>query len=329
MTMQLLLLGFNFRTHSIAEREALSVPAETIPVLLKKMRQVPGVNGVVHLSTCHRLELYAAVEKGFDAALLAAVWAGGKTPAYVHHDEKAFHHLLRVASGLDSMVLGENEVLGQVKKAYMQALELKVSGPLLNFIFQQALRLAKQVRTETGIVRHPLSLSSIAILLIEQIFGDIEKVKALVVGKGEMGRQTADLLSKRSVGKLVVANRSVADNTTHSLDKLDLLIAESDVAVVATRSEKPLVTQSLLAPCLADREDPLLLIDLGSPRNVDPAAAEMSPVYLYNVDDLKTIAEKNLALRKGEAAVAEVMLQKAVAVFAMIGKRGTRAVRGV
>lgn len=326
--MELIVAGLNFRTHALAEREGFALSSEKISAFLKGLSRLEFVGGAVYLQTCHRLELYAGLRKGFDAERLIGFWREfflesaldpkerlvWKDPSYVYRGPAAFRHLLRVASGLDSMVVGETEILGQVREAYARSLEEKTSGPLLNFVFQQALRFAKAIRTETGISKHPVSVSTVALMLLERIFGDFESVRGLVVGLGEMGTQTAQLLMERKIAKLFLMNRTLAKAQHFCREwgafllpfgNVETVLGDIDFLVSCTTASSPLITLEKSAAPLRARKKPLVLIDLGVPRDVAPALGEFENVYLYNVDDLKTIAEENHRLREKEAALAE------------------------
>ena len=306
--MELVSLGSNFKTTSISERERWTIAPARIPDFLNGLLQIPKVEGAVYLATCNRVELYVVCQDGVHLASLFQNFS----PAYVYKGKEAFAHLLKVASGLDSLVLGEPEILGQVKQAYAFALEQKVTGPLLNFVFQRVFSVAKQIRTETGIARYPVSISSVAVMLMEQIFGDFKNLTAMVVGLGEMGLQTSELLLKRGVKKLIRANRTKVSENIVSLDHLEEILPTIDLVVTATSSETPLISKEMISKKM---ENPLVMIDLGVPRDIEPSVANLENVYLYNVDDLKTVADKNLAFRQKEAEFAEKMVEKALATF--------------
>lgn len=330
--MKLILLGFDHKTNSVAEREALAVSPSQLPLFLKSFLTIPGVAGIVFLSTCNRVELYATLRQDLPASLLMDHWKNflgseekSLQPAYIYSNERAFYTLVRVASGLNSMALGENQILGQVKQAYLKSLELKVTDSLLNFAFQQAFRVAKKIRTDTGIAKFPTSVSLIAIQMAEQIFGNFKDLTALVVGTGEVGRQTAESLSKKGVGRLLVTNRTLSSAqeiaTTLGAQafpfaQLENILPLADLVITSTTSHTPILSKKMLAQFTdLKRESPLGLIDLGVPRDIAPEVGHLPGVYLYNMDDLKSIAEKNLSLRKNEAVLAEELLTQAVACF--------------
>lgn len=321
--MDIAVLGVNFKTNSLACREEWNVPTERRDVFLKAICALRGVQGVVYLPTCHRVEVYATVTPNFSPATLENHWRDflGLKPAhrvgYFYKNREAIQHLLRVACGLDSMVLGETEVFGQVKQAYQEALQQKRTDGLLNFLFQRVFQIAKQVRTETGLSRYPISISSIGLMLLEQVFGAFGDLKALCLGLGEMGTQTAQALVKRGVRKLWLANRNEPKavewskrlgSTAQAVawSELDTLFPQVDIVIAATAAP-----QFVLSLEQMKSQAPLkVLLDLGVPRNIDPAIGKQENVFLYNVDDLQTIANKNLVNRQQEAALAEKLIRK-------------------
>lgn len=331
--MELTVLSFNYKNSSLPQREGLAVALEKIPEFLNGLLRNKKVHGAVFLSTCNRLELYAALKKGSATDILSDYWfsflgrSGEGVPASLNRKNgEAFEHLVQVSAGLDSMVLGEPQVLGQVKEAYARALELKASGALLNFAFQQAFRIAKQVRTQTGIARFPVSVSTVSLMMMEQVFGDFKEVTAMVAGLGEMGRQTAALLKDRGVQKLIIMNRTFSRAQEFAaalkaeacpLDALATVLPMADMVVACTAAPGPIVTGRMVGEAMLQRKErPMVLMDLGFPRDIEPDVANFENAYLYNVDDLKGIADKNLSQRQKEAKLAEEIIEKEIAFFA-------------
>lgn len=320
--MKLIVFGLNHETSGIAEREKWIASPSQMLSFLHGLLKIPKVRGLVYLSTCNRVEVYASVEEGFSFSEIHSK----KFPThYCYLGAQAFGHLLRVASGLNSLALGETQILGQVKQAYRNALELKTTDSLLNFAFQQAFRIAKKIRTETGITKCPTSVGTVAIQLAEQFFGCFEDRTALVVGLGTIGTQVAQLFLKRGIGKLFVANRTseVASRfaaewggESHTFDRFPEIIPLADLVVTATASERPIVNSEMFSqfPFLK-QTNPKIFIDLGSPRDMDPAIADLKNFYLYNIDDLKAVALKNVSSRRQEALLAEAMVQEAISSF--------------
>lgn len=322
--MDFLVLGLNFKTSFLAEREAWTLTPERRIPFLKSLVSERGVQGVVYLSTCNRVEIYVACEE----SQLLVEKIGAPKNSYVYHNGEAMRHLLRVACGLDSMVLGETEIFGQVKEAYLESLELKTTGPLLNFLFQKVFKIAKQVRTETGLSRYPVSVSSVGMMLLEQIFGEFKEVEVLLMGLGEMGTQMAQALVKRNVRKLWLTNRS-RDKAKEWAERLGVTAAvvsltqwretlqKVDLVITASAAPDFLISEGELSA----QKGTKVLLDLGVPRNIDPVLDELKNIFLYNVDDLKTIAQKNLANREAEARLAIAMIEKHASDFELEWKK--------
>ena len=243
-------------------------------------------------------------------------------------------HLFRVTSALDSMVVGESEILGQAKKAYESARTSGAVGPYLHRLFQRAFRVAKQVRTHTDIARGAVSVGSVAVDLAQRIFGKLSDCKVLVLGAGETSERTARALISRGVSDLRVSNRSTdravelaqaVGGRAVSFDEWTPQCREIDILITSTASETPLLTPSKLAPMLRERLDrPLFIIDIAVPRDVDPGVNEMEGVYLYDIDSLQSVAEQSLALRRQQVAAAESIIAEHVADFVDSISRGLR-----
>ncbi len=241
-------------------------------------------------------------------------------------------HLFRVASGLDSMVVGESEIFGQAKKAYESARTSGAVGPYLHRLFQRAFRVAKQVRTRTEIARGAVSVGSVAVELAQRIFGNLSECKVLVLGAGETSERTARALVSRGVIDLRVSNRSL--DRAHDLaqavgghavpfDDWAKQCREIDILLTSTASETPLLAPDILAPMLRERLDrPLFIIDIAVPRNVDPSVNKMEGVYLYDIDSIRSVAEQSLALRRQQVAAAEAIIADHVTEFVDSISRG-------
>ena len=241
-------------------------------------------------------------------------------------------HLFRVASGLDSMVVGESEIFGQAKKAYESARTSRAVGPYLHRLFQRAFRVAKQVRTHTEIARGAVSVGSVAVELAQRIFGNLSECKVLVLGAGENSERTARALVSRGVIDLRVSNRSL--DRAHDLaqavgghavpfDDWARQCGEIDILLTSTASETPLLAPDMLAPMLRERLDrPLFIIDIAVPRNVDPSVNKMEGVYLYDIDSIRSVAEQSLALRRQQIAAAEAIIADHVTEFVDSISRG-------
>ena len=297
-----------------------------------------GCNEALVLSTCNRVEVYAASEKRVSTDEIARCLVRDDTahrfapPFYRYEGEKCAQHLFRVTSGLDSMVVGETEILGQAKKAYEAARATSAAGRCLHRLFQRAFRVAKQVRTHTEITRGAVSVGSVAVDLAYKIFGDLQNCKVLVLGAGETSERTIRALVSRGVADLRVSNRSPERGEALALAVNGRAIGfeqwleqcrEVDILITSTSSEVPLLWQEKLAPMLRERIDrPLFIIDIAVPRDVAPDVNALDGVYLYDIDSLQSIAEQSLATRRAQVAAAEQIISQHVAEFDEMITRG-------
>ncbi len=316
----LFLLGVSHHTAPLAVREKLALDETRAAALAARLQQTPGVGEFALLNTCNRVEIYGVSR---DAAALAALRAGlaettGCTPAELeevfrlHQNHDVIAHLFAVASGLDSQIVGETEILGQVKGAYEVALARQWTGPVLNRVFQKTFQTAKHIRTHTAIGEGQISVASVAVDLAGKIFGDLSPVNILVVGAGDIGIKTVQAFQSRGAKAITVASRTLskaeeaaasAGGWAASLAELPEVLATADIVASSTAAPGLVLTHELIATAMKRRAArPLFLIDLALPRDIDPAAAKLPNVYLYNLDDLAEIAEDNLAHREAEVA---------------------------
>jgi glutamyl-tRNA reductase len=326
--MNIFCVGLSHHTANVETREKFAARTETECILRNA-----GCAEILLLTTCNRVEVYGAAEKRVSTDDIARCLAGEierdphkYAPAfYRYEDEKCAQHLFRVASGLDSMVVGESEILGQTKKAYESARASGAVGPYLHRLFQRAFRVAKQVRTHTEINRGLVSVGSVAVDLAQRIFGTLTGCKVLVLGAGEMSERTARALVSRGVSDLRVSNRSgehlaelvqAVGGRAIPFDQWEAQCREIDILIASTSSEVPLLNAANLEPMLSDRLDrPLFIIDIAVPRDIDPQVNEMEGVYLYDIDSLQSVAEQSLALRRQQIAAAEGIIAQHVAEF--------------
>ena len=326
--MNLFCVGLSHHTANVETRERFAGAGNTECIL-----RSAGCAETLLLTTCNRVEVYAASEQRVSTDDIARCLSRGHdkdnhqfAPAfYRYENDKCVQHLFRVASGLDSMVVGESEILGQTKQAYESARKVDAVGPFLNRLFQRAFRVAKQVRTHTDIARGSVSVGSVAVDLAQRIFGRLDDCKVLIVGAGKMSERTMRALVSRGVTDLRITNRS----TDRARELSDLVGGRSipfdewpeqcrdiDILITSTSSEMPLLQSDALAPMLRDRVDrPLFIIDIAVPRDVDPAVNEMEGVYLYDIDSLQSVSEQALALRRQQIAAAESIIAGHVAEF--------------
>jgi glutamyl-tRNA reductase len=311
-------LGASHHTAPIDVRERFSIGSEKMAELYRHLLAVPGVKEAAILSTCNRTEVYAVLNGDSDPVRVSESFCTlqaldrGELDRYGFEwrDQHAVRHLFSVASGLDSLVVGEAEILGQVKSAYGLASQHQALGPLLNRLFQKTFQAAKWVRTHTSIGRGQVSVGSVAVDLALKIFGNLENCRILVVGAGEISEKTITALKSRGATRLTVCNRT--DQKAMDLAKLyggsaipyvqfASSVADFDIVLCSTSSPTPIVTKAMLASAMKKRSyEPLFLIDLALPRDVEAKVSELENIYLYNIDDLSQIAEENLALRRAE-----------------------------
>ena len=324
--MKILVLGMNHRTAPVDVRERFAVDA-TGPVL-RKLIDRPEIAEATLISTCNRVELVVTAENP-DAAqhvlydFFARELGDGGGPSagalaeltYLREGRQAVEHVFRVASAIDSMVVGEPQILGQVKDAYREATEAGVCGPVLARLFQRAFATAKRVKNETGIAQRPVSVACVAVDLAKQIFERLDDKSGLLIGAGEMIEAALVALHDHGLGERRVANRTAANaqaladrfgGSAHALDELDRLLPDSDVVLTCVGGDAPILTRERVERSLvARRGRPLFLIDIGVPRNVDPAVHEIDSAYLYDLDDLQEVAAANEEERRRESERAE------------------------
>src|SRR5215471_7318877 len=326
--MNLVCIGLSHHTANVATREQFAGNATA-----DSITRHAGCAEVLLLTTCNRVEVYAVSEKRISTDEIARCLIAKTNrnadnyalPFYRYEDNKCVQHLFRVASGLDSMVVGESEIFGQAKKAYESARTSGAVGPYLHRLFQRAFRVAKQVRTHTEIARGAVSVGSVAVELAQRIFGNLSECAVLVLGAGETSERTARALVSRGVTDLRVSNRSI--ERAHDLaqavggravpfDNWAAQCREIDILLTSTASDTSLLTCDILAPMLRERLDrPLFIIDIAVPRDVDPGVNEMEGVYLYDIDSIRSVAEQSLALRRQQVAAAEAIIGEHVADF--------------
>jgi len=333
--MNLCCIGLSHHTATVATREQFAGGATAESIVREA-----GCTEALLLSTCNRVEVYAVSQQRISTDEIARCLMRKMDtdphdyapPFYRYEAEKCVQHLFRVASALDSMVVGESEILGQAKKAYESARTSGAVGPYLHRLFQRAFRVAKQVRTHTDIARGAVSVGSVAVDLAQRIFGKLSDCKVLVLGAGETSERTARALISRGISDLRVSNRSTdravelaqaVGGRAVSFDEWAPQCREIDILITSTASETPLLTPDKLAPMLRERLDrPLFIIDIAVPRDVDPSVNEMEGVYLYDIDSLRSVAEQSLALRRQQLAAAESIIAEHVTDFVDSISRG-------
>jgi glutamyl-tRNA reductase len=323
--MKILLVGLSYRTAPIDVRERLALTPAMLRSALTHFDSIhlqahlSDVREGVILSTCNRLEVYALVRDRHTATKAIVNFlahAGDIAPEtlakhlYVCHDEAAGRHLMRVAAGLDSMVLGEPQILGQITEAYEAALSQKAAGTVLSALFRAAIHVGKRVRAETAIGVNATSISAVAANLAAQLLGDLSQRHILLIGAGEMGGIAVRALIRRGASYITVANRSYDramqlaqawNGQAVSFQQFPAALAEADIVITSTGAPHPILSQSLLESAMAARGGrPLFIIDIAVPRDVDPRAAAIPNVHLRDIDDLRSQAGENLREREAE-----------------------------
>lgn len=325
--MEILCLGLSHHTAPVDLRERFAIPDHEAAAAAAQLRAAPGVAEAVIISTCNRVEFYLAADDtaaGFSAIAHYMTARAAAAPEgehfFRHATAHSVRHLFRVVSGLDSMVLGETEILGQVKKAYAAAQAAGTTSRHLNKLFQRAFNVAKEVRTNTNITRGSVSVGSVAVELAEKIFGRLQTCKVMILGAGEMSELTAGALSARGVHSIFVANRSF-DRAALLADKMKGQAVHFDewprhfhgvdILIGSTAAPHHVLTAAQLAPIMRTRQDrPLFCIDLAVPRDIEPAVNDLDGVYLYDIDSLQAIADHSMGIRRQEIVVCEQMIER-------------------
>lgn len=324
--MSIIAIGLNHKTAPVDVREHLTFGPDIIVAALRNLVENLGVKEVVILSTCNRTELYCVSNgrdrneichwmsdfHGIDAAMVNPY-------LYSHEDDQAVSHLLSVSSGLDSLVLGEPQILGQVKQAFQTAKEAGTTGKLLQRLFQHTFSAAKQVRTDTAIGSSPVSVAFAAVTLAKQIFSDTSNQTALLIGAGETIELTARHLHQQGIKKIIVANRTLEkahelasqfDGYAIALTELPNHLAEADIVISSTASPLPVLGKGTVESALKQRKhQPIFMVDIAVPRDIEPEVSNLEDVYLYTVDDLQEVIQDNLRSRQEAAEQAREIIE--------------------
>lgn len=323
--MTLIALGINHNTAPVSIREKLVFPTEKLVRSLQELLDVPTVGEAAILSTCNRTELYCNLEKSNPQIVIDWMAAYHRLDTeefsqylYSHSNAETIRHMFRVACGLDSMILGEPQILGQMKTAWQTANDAGTLGKHLGKLFQHTFSAAKKVRTDTAIGSSPVSVAFAAVRLAHQIFGDLSQQTALLIGAGETIELTARHLSEHGIGRIIIANRtydkahqlaSQFNGYGLALSELPKHLPEADIIVSSTASQLPILGKGRIESALKARKHrPIFMVDLAVPRDIEPEVAQLNDVYLYTVDDLQNTVEENLNNRKEAAKQAEEII---------------------
>lgn len=330
--MTILAIGINHKTATVDIRERVAFQPEQIELALQALVQQGRVSETVIVSTCNRTELYCHAESNELEEILAWLAAFHQVPledlaqyVYRHEDQNAVAHLMAVASGLDSLVLGEPQILGQVKQAFQQARDAGTVGSVFERLFQSTFAAAKVIRTETEVGQNAVSVAYAAVNLARHIFADLKTANVLLVGAGETAELAARHLKEQGVKNLRVANRTVAraeeltkivGGEAYALSSLEALLPDSDIIISSTASPVPVIGKGLVESALRQRKHrPMLLIDLAVPRDIEKQVSELDDAFLYTVDDLQSIVNKNLEHRQQAASEARDIITQYAAEF--------------
>ena len=332
--MNILLVGLNHQTAPVEIREKLALDSCAPPETYYNLKSIPYFSEQLFLSTCNRVEVLVICDDPEPAAEEIKAFLGsrhGVAPSefedclYVLKNEEAVTHMFKVASSLDSMVVGEPQILGQLKDSYRAAVDNQATGAILNKLLHKSFSVAKRVRTETGISSHAVSIGYAAVELARKIFGDLKGRTVLLIGAGEMAELTAEHLLGNGASRITVANRTLKravdlaqrwDGRAVSLEELPAVLHEVDIVISSTGSPETVVrAETVKAGLKARKHRPLFFVDIAVPRDVDPAVNRLSNVYLYDIDDLKSVVEENRAARSEEAVRAERIVAEETLAF--------------
>ncbi len=330
--MPLLTLGLNHQTAPVEIREKITFSPQHIERALNEVQQVQGIKEAVIVSTCNRTEIYCECDTSDTNPLISwlAQFHGLDKHTispylYLHEHQLSILHLYRVASGLDSLVLGEPQILGQLKSAFESASQANSINTILGRLFQSAFTVAKKVRTETDIGSNPVSVAFAAVSLAKQIFGDLSSLQALMIGAGETIELAARHLQSQGIGSIVIANRTLARaqvlaNEINAkavvIGDIPDYLAQSDIVISSTASQLPILGKGTTENALKIRKHkPIFMVDIAVPRDIEPQVAELDDIYLYTVDDLKEVIDENQKSREAAAKEAEAIIQSEIGHF--------------
>ncbi|WP_185268579.1 glutamyl-tRNA reductase [Halopseudomonas xiamenensis] len=324
--MGFLAFGINHKTATVEVRERVAFAPDQLADALQQLRDATLSREVAILSTCNRTEIYCTQDHADSAALID--WVAryhGLQPesleqcSYVHKDAGAVRHMMRVAAGLDSMVLGEPQILGQMKDAWQYARTAGTLGPRLDRLFQSTFNTAKQVRTDTAIGANPVSVAFAAVSLARQIFSDLSRSTALLIGAGETIALVARHLNEQGVSKLIVANRTLerAEEVSSplggraiTLNQIPEVLHECEIVIASTAAPLPILGKGAVERALKQRRHkPMFMVDIAVPRDIEPEVGDLADVYLYSVDDLREVIEENMRSRQDAAQAAERLIE--------------------
>ena len=330
--MPLLTTGISHHTATLETREKIAIARTDYAARVKELHELDGVEEVVVVSTCNRTEIYSIGPKQSREQIHHWLQSkGGLTDAemdthcYVHEREQAVRHLFRVAGGLESLVLGESQIVGQLKESWQMAHEAGGVGKVLDRLFQHAFATGKRIRSKTRIGEHPVSVAYTTVMLAKQIFGDLASKTVVLVGAGEMVELCGRHLHDKGLSSLIIANRSVEraselaeQFSAHAVALADLpgVLHKADILISSTASQEPVIHAKAVKAALKQRRNqPMFMVDIAVPRDIHPDVGKLGNVYLYTIDDLRKVVDKNLSKRSEAAEAASVDVSESVEEF--------------
>ncbi|MBT8041096.1 MAG: glutamyl-tRNA reductase [Gammaproteobacteria bacterium] len=346
--MPLFTIGISHHTAPIEIREKVAISRTEFTERVKQLCELPGIEELLILGTCNRTEIYCLSSEGGRETVIEWIHRSNGIPAgeldehiYIHQGEDAARHLVRVASGLDSLVLGETQILGQLKDAWQQAHDAGSLGKVLDRLFQHTFAAAKTIRTASGIGEHPVSVAYTAVVLARQIFGDLKSKTVVLVGAGEMVQLCGRYLVDHGINRLLILNRSrdkaeeIAGElgaTAMTLDRLEEALPKADILISSTASPEPVIRATDVKAALRKRRyRPMFMVDIAVPRDIEPAVSKVKDVYLYTIDDLQQVVDDNMQQRSEAARAAQPSVDDAVTAFMrwLYGMRAARTLKRI
>ncbi|WP_010651061.1 glutamyl-tRNA reductase [Oceanobacillus massiliensis] len=332
--MHILKVGFNYKTAPVEVREKLTFSESSLHEAMLELKKQKSILENVIVSTCNRTEIYAVVDQlhtgRYYIKQFLADWFDIDKEEFssylrITEDDGAMEHLFRVSTGLDSMVLGETQILGQVKEAFLTSQEMKTTGTIFNELFKQAITFGKRAHNDTAIGEHAVSISYAAVELAKKIFGNLQNKHVAILGAGKMGELTAKNLQGSGASEITVINRTIKkaeelaerfQANAMGMDNLLEVIQQADILISSTGSDSVVLTKEMLEPIQKKRKGKaLFLVDIAVPRDIDPQISSMDNVFLYDIDNLKNIVDENLEARKAAAEQIELMMEEEIVTF--------------
>ncbi|CAM3083319.1 glutamyl-tRNA reductase [Paenibacillus sediminis] len=332
--MHIVVVGLNYRTAPVEVRERFTIEEDELPRALSELKQTKSVLEGVIVATCNRTEIYVVVDRlhmcGHYIRSFMENWFGIPREEftrhlYIYEDEQAVRHLFRVTCGLDSMVIGETQILGQVRSSFLLSQDEHGTGTWFNTLFKQAVTLGKRAHSETSIGESAVSVSYAAVELGKRIFGTFTDKKVLILGAGKMSELTVKHLYANGAEEVIVANRTLSraeelarkfDGTSCTIEEGIARLHEVDIVISSTGAKQYVLTSEMVATSMKKRQSrPLFMIDIAVPRDIDPSIGQLQNVFLYDIDDLEGIVETNLEMRRSEAAKIETMIAEEIDVY--------------